>query len=120
MEKLIKNKLEPLIVINLLEYIEKKITEDQLIKKKYQPLIRMLRTYKNLKDNTEIGVPNRMTNIIVWDYMCSNNNSIDYLSISDINSIILMASLYYEKNYSKRKMDELLFNSETKIQKLNI
>ena len=120
METLIKNKLNSLIKINLLGYIEKKLTEDKLIKKKYQPLIRMLRTYTNLKDNTEIGVPNGMTNIIVWNYMCSNDNSIDYLSISDINSIILMASLYYEKNYLIRKMDELLFNSETKIQKLNI
>ena len=76
--------------------------------------------YKNLKDNTEIGVPNGMTNIIVWNYMCSNDNSIDYLSTSDINSIILMTSLYYEKNYSKRKMDQMLFDNETKIRKLNI
>ena len=114
-ENIIKKKLDPLIKINLLEYVG-----NNLIKKNYDPLLKMLRTYKNLKDGIEIGVPNGVKNIDIWNFMCSNKYCIEYLSRSEINLIILMTSLYYEKKYSKRKINELLFENETKIQKLNI
>jgi hypothetical protein len=114
-EQFIKKKLDYLIKINLLEFIG-----NSLIKKIYEPLVRILRTYKNLKDRTEIGVPYGIKNIDIWNFMCSNKYTIDYLSRSEINLIIIMASLYYEKNYSKRKINELLIENETKVQKLNI
>jgi hypothetical protein len=94
-EELIIAFLDPLIKFGLLE-----LSIDKKINNKYDPLFKILRVYKNLLDNTEIGIPERCKNIDMWNFIISNRISINYILDYDLQKILLIVMKYNEKHQS--------------------